>query len=343
MSEHIKIDESLLSKSIIKDYKKKWKVLDPFPSTLFFKMYSSLNGEMDLNYIPDYLYRFLVDHILSNFRYSSYTQHKGLYAFRYPELIDRMPDNLLYKINGVFYDCNYEYINDLEKYLKGIELSDVVTKESLDTGSGRGIDFFSKDEKNGLYYNKNGACITNALSAYTDVLIQKKIEQSSFMAKFNPTSVNTYRIVTYRSVITEHVHIMQSVLRVGKAGSPFDNLHAGGNLIAIKKGGVLASHGMDENGRKIFVGNDIVLPYIDKVHELAKTIAEKDKFNRQLFLDIYIDKDEEAKLLEINLTSFPTIQAYCGPAFAEFTDEVIDYCLKNSGNMVRLIPVDFRR
>ena len=326
MQQNIPIDESLFSRNIVAEYQKKWKQLDPFPSSLFFKLYSSFRNEVDIDYIPDYLYSFPVDLILSNLRYAIYTENKSIYEKRMPEYNDLFPKSIAFKINGVFYDENYRYIENIEQFIDKINLGELIAKESIDSGSGRGVALYIRDIETGSFKNKLGKPLSVALNEHTDLVLQEKVAQCEFMRSFNESSINTFRVVTYRSVKTNEVHIMQSLLRRGPKDSFLDNLHAGGNLIAITKEGLLAEFGIDENGKKISSEMGCMkVPYLDKVHEIAKDIASKDYFNRQLFFDFFIDDQERVRIMEINLTSFPTIHLYCGPAFGEFTDEVIAY------------------
>ncbi len=77
-------------------------------------------------------------------------------------------------------------------------------------------------------------------------ILEEKIEQSDALAKFNPSSVNTVRMVTFltRSGVVNPF----SVLRCGHDGSFVDNGAAGGILVGInRETGVLETDGYDED------------------------------------------------------------------------------------------------
>ena len=57
------------------------------------------------------------------------------------------------------------------------------------------------------------------------------------MAQFNSTSVNTLRIVVYRSVTDNNLYVTNSILRIGLKDSVIDNAHAGGVFIGIDNNG----------------------------------------------------------------------------------------------------------
>lgn len=328
-----------ISKIAIQEYKRKWRFIDPAPSSKFFQIYSAVNGEVDLNYVPDYLYSFPIDGILSNFRYSSYTENKSLYKYRLGSLSNLLPLTYINKVNGLYLDSEYNPISDLQTHIRNINEEFIILKKGLDTSSGRDV-FLLRRSTKGDYVDSKGVNLETLMMKLEDFVLQERVQQADFMAKFNNTSINTFRVVTYRSVTTNKVFVMQILLRRGKPGSFHDNLHSGGNLIPINNLGFLSGNGIDEKGN--YIPNNIGLnriPYYDDICKIALSIAEKDWFNRQLFFDFYIDREEKVRLMEINLTSFPTIQLYCGPAFGEFTDEVIEYCVRNRGNLIKMIEI----
>ena len=70
------------------------------------------------------------------------------------------------------------------------------------------------------------------------------------MSQFNNTSVNTIRVMTYRSLATNEVVIPNAILRVGAEGKDVDNAHAGGMFCGISANGVLGKYMCDYLGNK---------------------------------------------------------------------------------------------
>lgn len=89
-------------------------------------------------------------------------------------------------------------------------------------------------------------------------IIQKAVSQSSFMSVFNPSSVNTLRVATYRSVKTGKVHVINAVMRIGASGKNVDNAHSGGRFIGIDhKTGIVGKYVCDWLGKTDTVFNGI--------------------------------------------------------------------------------------
>ena len=75
----------------------------------------------------------------------------------------------------------------------------------------------------------------------------------------------------------------------------------------------------------------------DKVVEFAKYIGKQIPHMRLLSLDIMIDKSGTPRLIEFNCNSYGVWapQFTLGPAFGEYTDEIIEYCKKNKNKAAR--------
>lgn len=339
MMNNVTIDKVMLNREVIKVYRDRWKKLDPNPDPRYFLLYSSLRNCIDYNYIPDDLYRYTVENILNNQRYHAYYENKNIFERRLHEYRALLPFVYFRRIEGCFYDRDYNYISDIDEYLARIPEYEIIAKDALDTGSGRGVYTFRKEENNGSYINSDGTSLKTWMLNRKDAVVQKYCKQSSFLQKINPSSINTIRIVTYRSVIDNNVHIMQALIKRGAPGSLVDNLNSGGNFIEILPDGALQHYGVDKCCKKIPYDNDgCKVPLLNEIYGIAKEIASLDYFNRQLFYDFFVDDSNNVRIMEINHSVHPSIQAVCGPAFGPFTQEVIDHCSKAYGFMVVSIP-----
>lgn len=339
MAKNIIINEAMFPSSVIHEYKKKWNALDPNPDPIFFKLYSSLRDKVDINYVPDYLYRHPIESILNNRRFSVYYEHKCIYEKRLPEFKDLFPSSIIRRINGCYYDEDYNYITDVKKMLADLTESELVAKEALDTGAGQGVRLFKRNNQCDQYMDNNDCSLHSWLESNPDMIVQRRIEQNDLMKKVNATSINTFRVVTYRSVKHNETFVMQVLIKRGAEGSFVDNLNSGGNFIEILNDGSSAKYGITKHGEKIpFAGINISESVLNRIKQTAIMVAKKHPFHRQLFFDIFLDTKENAKIMEINLSAHPPIQAICGPAFGEFTDEVIALCRTSIGHIVRVIP-----
>ena len=78
-----------------------------------------------------------------------------------------------------------------------------------------------------------------------DFVVQEYLEQDSLFKQFNPTSLNTVRILTYRSLGNEEIIPLHRILRIGGPGNVVDNQTMGGISCVIRKDDVLSSFGLD--------------------------------------------------------------------------------------------------
>lgn len=78
-------------------------------------------------------------------------------------------------------------------------------------------------------------------------ILEELIEQVPEMAQFNPTSVNSVRIPTFRT--TDGIKIFGTFMRMGRKGSVVDNAGAGGIFVRIdEETGQIISDGHTEQG-----------------------------------------------------------------------------------------------
>lgn len=91
------------------------------------------------------------------------------------------------------------------------------------------------------------------LSIAGEWIVEELIEQDPRMAEWNPTSVNTIRIPSFRT--KNGIQILYPFFRMGRKGSVVDNAGSGGIMLSVDaKTGVFITDGMDEAGN-VFVKN----------------------------------------------------------------------------------------
>jgi len=176
-------------------------------------------------------------------------------------------------------------------------------------------------------------------------LIQEYIEQHPFFSKLNPTSVNTVRIFTYRSVADNKVHVLHSVLRIGKKGATVDNQASGGISCGInEKTGSLNNFAIDKYGTKYYKSNKILfsgltVPKYGQMKEIAAEIAYSFPYHRLLGFDFALDKNERIRLIEVNNRNneMNFYQMNNGSLFGGFTLEIMEYCKRRT----RTFKIDF--
>lgn len=322
--------------------------VEPYTYRFFYKICGKSS-----HIIPEDIACVYIEPLLNPIRFRAMYSDKNLYARL---LLPKgcAPKTFLYRIAGgniyagdsccledkpIVSDANADAISQLipSEYTK------IALKPSIDSHSGAGVMLFEKKE--GIYVGKNGEILNGFfLRRYgNDFVIQEVIKQDAYVGQFCKTSVNTMRIMTYRSVEDETIHILGSVLRIGHEGSFVDNLFAGGGFAIINaETGELGKYILDEFGRKSskingidFSANTFVIPRWNEAIDFAKNVAKQIRHARLCALDVVFDESGKLRLIEYNVDRFMwSFIMFSGRLpFGDRFDEVIQYCLKNKSKV----------
>ena len=158
-------------------------------------------------------------------------------------------------------------------------------------------------------------------------LIQERVRQHKDLAALNPTSVNTMRILTYRSGMD--VLIAYSVIRIGRGGQVIDNQCAGGISTVITKDGKLgktAFGGYSEDDVQVTDSgvrlDGYQLPCFDKAIEFVKRLHMKLPYFNIVGWDVSIEENGEPILIEYNTNPGLSQSAAC-TGLGEYTERII--------------------
>ena len=329
-----------LSKSDVKIYKNRWRnLLFLTPDINWLKVYRSKTGNNSLDFVAEDIYYCVIEPILNNNSFSTTYSDKNFYNLIYPS--DLLPNSILRCIDGHFFNSKYDRVIfnqdlDLENYI--CQFDQVIVKPSLQSGGGFRVELFICES--GSYFSKSGIKLSlNFLEIYygNNFVIQEVIEQHPFLSNFNESSLNTIRILSYFSPVTSTISILHIVLRVGSIGQFVDNSRAGGYSIGVSKNGVLNNFAFKKGGERFEKVNSVslsdckyVIPFIEQLKAVALNVAKKNIHHRLLGLDLTIDINNKIRCIEVNNTGneINFYQYNNGPLFGEFTNEVIEYCLK---------------
>ncbi len=300
----------------------------------------------DPRIVPEDIANRYIESVLNPKRYRGFYADKNMYG-RYIQPKEAIPATLLYRVMGgllyteseknkVSFDISAE---DLAALIDG-RVKRVVLKPTIDSNSGHGVMLFMREGK--LFVSKDGDELSGAfLRRYgNDFAVQKVIEQHEYLKQFSETSINTMRIMTYRSVKDDSVMVFAACLRIGHNGSFVDNLFSGGCFLPIDvKTGKLGKElynrywqtSTEMNGID-FAHNEFVLPFWDEAKVFATSIAQQVPHARLLAQDIIIDATGNPRLIEFNVDDFDWSMAMASSKsipFGDKFDEVIDYSLKH--------------
>jgi hypothetical protein len=171
-------------------------------------------------------------------------------------------------------------------------------------------------------------------------VVQERIVCSDSIRKINPSSVNTFRVMTY--FWDGKIQCAPVIMRIGRNGSFLDNAHAGGLFIAVNQDGTLHKTAFTEfkisftehpDTHVVFDGYKI--DNFDKVIESAKRIHAAMPQLGVVNWDFTIDKDETPVLIEAN-TSGGSIWLFqmawgCG-VFEENTVGILEWIKEKKKN-----------
>lgn len=136
------------------------------------------------------------------------------------------PQDVVYNSNGILFDAdgNIRTEDEAAEILSSFG-EDLILKPSVETFGGRGVcKVDAGTDQDGF---------RNLFREYrSDFVFQKVILQHPTLAAYNPSSVNTIRIVTYRKP-DRSLKLLYACLRFGGEGSVMDNVCAGGGYTGV--------------------------------------------------------------------------------------------------------------
>ncbi|PWD98996.1 sugar-transfer associated ATP-grasp domain-containing protein [Marinilabilia rubra] len=328
----------VVDKKVENEYRSKWKRLESTVPKSFIKIYPSFTGIESPDFVPSPLFYNIIEPILNNYTYSISFADKNMYAKLFDTSLQ--PAVVLRKIHGQYLDQNYQHVEDVDgkiTHLASTEEAKFILKPAIDSRGGKKI-YLLKSENGKLFLR--GQIVDNdwlEKNVGDNFLIQRFVQQHPFYARFNPSSLNTMRVYTYRSVKDDVIHVLHAMLRVGKEGSLVDNMSGGGKAIGITHEGKFKKCANSSAGevfskvRDVDLSNGLDVYMFDEVQKRAKEVAATQFYSRFLGFDFCVDENDQVRLIEINNIDIgvESIQRSNGPLFREFTDEVIDYCEKH--------------
>lgn len=150
---------------------------------------------------------------------------------------------------------------------------------------------------------------------------QEVIEQHRDIKSFNPTSLNTTRISTYRH-IDGSIRLLYAFQRFGAKGSVVDNSSAGGGLVALNDKGVVSNRKIVhfKSLQQEVLSDNIVsqIPYFDKMVACAIDLHKQLPYFCLVGWDFTVTDDGVPCLIEFNTQpSIEGVQLTQGPVWTK--------------------------
>jgi hypothetical protein len=291
-------------------------------------------------FIPRDYYAIVVESALQNSRFGDFATEKNYYDKIFAGHGVLLPKTYYKVIDGVLFDEDFKRTS-----IKGIHDSLnnqlVVIKGTL-TSSGTGVKKFTLQD--GFYCSQKEKLEYNDIVKLFDgnLICQEVVKQHPFLESYHPSSLNTLRLFTYRSIKTNQVHITLSMLRMGIKGSFLDNVSAGGIACGIGlETGLLMKYAFDKYGNSWTEHPDTgvkfenqPIPYYKLIEQKVKELADVLAHSRLIGWDVSINENGQVILIEPNIgVGTWMMQAASGtPTFGDFSDEVHEYILKSKRN-----------
>lgn len=272
-------------------------------------------------YVPDVIFHSEIDLYFTAARRCDDLDDKNLYDLFFHDV--KMPRTVIRKINGQFLDEDYQTISLDQAVKLCIEAQQVVCKEARLSLGGHGVHFYDLSQQ-GVEELKD------RLTKEDNINVQQVIKQHECLNKIHGNSINTIRIMSL--FLDGKVHILSSVLRMGRDGSRVDNACSGGIVCGINEDGTLKEFAFNTRGVHwdqhpqglTFKGYKIT--GYDKCRELAEKLAGRLSTATQLVSwDLAVGEDGEPILIEANFTwgEIDFHQLCNGPILGDLTEEVL--------------------
>ncbi len=318
-----------------------WKTLQRRVNTDWLDVYSAVSGRPDHRYVPEDIYYTEIEPRLNNKLFSKAWTDKNSYELIIGGRVKR-PEVVLRCINGVLYTPDFTASGRPEQYPgfpQEFNGETLVIKPTMDSGGGKAVRVVKVTDA-GLEINPPAPGVTTFSGLFSlyggNFIIQKYIRQHPWFARFNESSLNTIRVLTYRSISDEKVHVLHRLLRAGRPGSVVDNQSSGGIACAVDADGRLMTYGIDKSGTR-HTGTQSIgfseageMPFMKEITAAALEVASCYRYSRLLGLDFAVNAEGEVILIEVNDSNneINFFQMSSGPLFGEFTGEVAEGCLQ---------------
>ena len=294
-------------------------------------------GVFSKKYIPTGIYKLEICGRLNQLAFCYPYSDKNMLDVLFPNV--KQPHIYLKNRNGCFF-FEGKAVSKMEALERCANLGDVILKPTL-TSHGDGVKKIHIE--NGAIDGDATALETLFDSYKENFLLQDVVKQHRAMSDLNPDSINTVRVVTYRSGM--EVLVLYTAIRIGRKGQVIDNESAGGMSAKINPDGTLSKFAFGAPGQDFIEMTDsgvklegYQVPSYDKALALVKEQHLNLPFHNIVGWDICIDEEGEPLLLEWN-TSPELSQSAVGPAFGDYTEQIVKDAMSRPCQR-RLVPVN---
>lgn len=273
--------------------------------------------------VPDDFYHLILERIYNDKEINGW-EDKAYMSMFLPDVL--FPTTLIANINGYYLNEQRQIVSMDEA--KSIVLAEgrAFVKPSLQSGGGRNAMLVTEANIDEVFkmLNKN-------------YVVQRIIKQHKETAAFNPSSVNTEKILSF--LYKGEVFILSAHMRVGAPDSFTDNASGGkGYTFGIKPDGSIEPIAMNVFGKKRdtdYFGNSLsgrTLSYHKDICEIIKKAHKRLPYFGFVSWDFCVTEKGEPLLIEYNTSNAEVLvyQMTSGPLFGDMLDDVLADARKHS-------------
>ena len=286
----------------------------------------SVSGRYSPKMVPDYFYHNVLERIYNDKRMQGWEDKATMHLFL-PDV--SFPETLVVNMHGYYCDADRNIIS-LDQVLNIIKDEGMLfAKPSRASGGGRNAAIITPE---------NAVDILKKLEK--NFVLQRVIRQSDELAVFNPSSVNTEKMLSF--LYKGEVFILASFLRVGAPDSIVDNASGGkGFTIGIQEDGSLEPIGLNIRGEKRtndYSGNSLVNRRLSHHREICDIIRKahvKLPYFGFVSWDFCVTDKDEPLLIEYNVSNAEIMvnQSASGPLLGDMLDDVLADARKYSSDI----------
>ena len=311
------------------NYKAHKKELSPYYEERGFKVsmmyddfFSRLNGVHSDRYLSMDVYYFYVVPALNRYDFITPYLDKNIYDDLFPWV--RQPLTVVKNMHGHFYRAGDEL--SLEEAVDAVCSYDgeMMIKPTVETCNG---------DRVAPIVDPSPDNIRSLFAQYDyNFIVQEKARQHPELERVNPTSLNSMRLYTYRS-LDGVCHFMYTcaTLRYGGKGAMIDNMSKGGGSCLIDPDGVVDDRvfrfkSLEVSSLKKETGVEgLVIPSFQKIIDTLLRMHKRLPYFDFVGWDVAVDPDGEPLFIEYNLVpGIEGSQIMSGPMFADYLDEVVE-------------------
>jgi hypothetical protein len=316
-------EQQVLTKEMKQEAKAFWAKYRSVP-LLYHNFYTEKYGEFHKEYIPDEIYYNNLQPYFNHYRLAKALDNKCYYHKMFQGI--NQPKVVAYRLNGFWYAEDQMLLGGAKEAFEIVAREkEVFIKRATDSGGGHGVQYLNCE---GITEEK----FLDELQKFKgDTAIQRGITQHEAIAKINPSSVNTIRIITL--LTKEETLVLSAILRMGVGNSKVDNSSSGGMTIGISENGMLKKTAcvdkrrfLSEHPTSGVVFDGYQLPSFAEATELVKKASRMVPHFRMVAWDVAILEDGTPTLIEANLYDgqLDSHQIHNGPLFGKNTTKILD-------------------